>query len=382
MVPISYSVRNLRVRWKTTLMTASSFTLVVSALVLMLAFVRGVEKVCAQSGEPQNVVVLRKGSSDETFLKMDSSTVQQVESISGVAKSPDALPVASRELFMFVSHFSGNESDYNTHQVRGVLPAAFDVHTNVKFVEGGKFRRGVGELAIGRNVQRACGLSVGDELTIGRKPWRVAGIFDSAGSTFDSEIWCDIGELSSQFRREGAYSAVVIRTIGPEAAATLAEQLNNNRSIGVAAQTEPQYYRRQSEQTETIRNGAWIITVFMAIGAVFGVMNSMYAAIAQRTRDIAVLRVLGFKPREILIAFLLEALLIAGLGGGGGTALAYAANGMTHTTKIGWKSIEFAFTVDAHVLVAALACTCVMGALGGLLPAIAAMRVKPLEAMR
>jgi len=382
MVPVAYSVRNLRVRWKTTLTTASSFTLVVSALVLMLAFVRGVQRVCAISGEANNVVVLRQGSSDESFMKMDSNTVQQVESFAATAKDPDGLPLASRELFMFVSDFADRSGSAGTFQVRGVLPAAFKVHSEVKLVEGREMKRGIGEIVIGRGVHRQYKLSVGDELPIGRKTWRIAGIFDSGGSTFDSEIWCDISELASQFRREGVYSSVVIRTFGPREAVLLAEQLTANRSIGVDAQTEPAYYIRQAEQTQMIRNGVWVITVFMAVGAVFGVMNSMYAAVAQRTRDIAVLRVLGFARGEILVAFLIESLLIAAIGGSAGAAIAYAANGITHTAEIGWKTVEFAFTVDASVLIMASICTGLMGTLGGLFPAVTAMRVEPLEALR
>jgi ABC-type antimicrobial peptide transport system permease subunit len=187
--------------------------------------------------------------------------------------------------------------------------------------------------------------------------------------------------VASQFRREGVYSSVVLRTSGPHKAEELAQRLGGSRSVSVEAMTEPKYYQKQSEQTKIMQTAAWVIAWFMGVGAMFGVMNTMFAAIGQRTKDIAVLRIMGFESGDILLSFLLEAILIAAIGGLLGVALGAATNGLTRSAAIGARQIDFAFRVDAGIVTFAALFTFVMGALGGLLPALSAMRIKPLEAL-
>lgn len=382
MVPVSYNYRNLMVRWKTTLMTASGFTLVVAALVVMLAFINGIQKVCATSGEPENVIVLTKGNHDEVLSQVERNLVAQVENTTGVAQDSQGQPLASRELFMVVHHYSEKQHAFHFLQVRGVGGQAFKVHTQLSVVEGRMFRPSQSEVAIGRAVQREHGLAVGDVVELGRKRWRIAGVFEAGGSAFESEVWTDLPELANQFRREGVYSSVVLRTHDAEAARDLAERLTNSRSVSVEAQTEPKYYEKQGEQTKALQTAAWVIAWFMGIGAIFGVMNTMFAAIGQRIKDIAVLRIMGFQARDVLISFLLEAVLIAFIGGSLGLGLGYCANGITRSAPIGSRQIDFAFDVNANTVMVAAIFTGAMGILGGLLPALSAMRIKPLEALR
>jgi putative ABC transport system permease protein len=382
MVPVSYNYRNLMVRWKTTVMTAAGFTLVVAALVVMLAFINGIEKVCATSGEPENVIVLNKGNHDEVISQVERSLVGQVENTPGIAQDAQGEPLASRELFMVVHHYSEKQRAFHFLQVRGVQRQAFKVHTQLHLVEGRMFLPSQSEVAVGKAVQREHGLSVGDVLELGRKRWRIAGVFESGGSAFESEVWTDLTELANQFRREGVYSSLVLRTADAEAAKDLAERLTGSRSVSVEAQTEPKYYEKQGEQTRALQTAAWVIAWFMGIGAIFGVMNTMFAAIGQRIKDIAVLRIMGFQARDILLSFLLEAVLIAFLGGALGLALGYCANGITRSAPIGSRQIEFAFDVNGSTVLVAAVFTGIMGILGGLLPALSAMRIKPLEALR
>jgi putative ABC transport system permease protein len=382
MIPLSYSLRNLRVRWKTTLMTASGFTLVVAALVVMLAFIRGIEAACAVSGEPENVLLLAKGNHDEVLSRLDRPVVAQVENTRGVARDAANQPLASRELFLVVQHQDEQTGAYSFLQLRGVLPAAFHVHTIVRVRDGEAFRPGQGEVVIGKAVQRETGLQVGDLLEVGPRRWKVSGVFEANGSALESEVWADLDEVAGQFRREGAYTSVVLRAPDAGAAEELAGRLAASRSVSVEAVTETSYYRKQAEEGDIIKRAAWAIAWFMGVGAMFGVMNTMFAAIAQRTKDIAVLRLLGYEAVHILLSFLLEATLIAVLGGGVGLALGYAANGLTQSAAIGGRQIDFAFRVDATVVAFAAAFTVVLGALGGALPALSAMRVKPLEALR
>lgn len=381
MVPLSYNYRNLRVRWKTTLMTAGGFTLVVAALVVMLAFINGIESACATSGEAENVILLSKGNQDEVLSKMDRDLVAEVENSKGVVRDSAGRPIASRELFMVVHHRREGSGDFRFLQVRGVGPAAFRVHTQLHLIEGSTFRRGQSEIVIGKGVARENRFRIGDVLEMGRKSWKIVGVFASGGSAFESEVWCDLTELASQFRREGVYSSVILRAASPEAAEELAEQLGQSRSVSVESQTEPKYYEKQAEQTRILQTAAWVIAWFMGVGAIFGVMNTMFAAIGQRTKDIAVLRIMGFESRDILLSFMLEAILIALIGGALGLALGGTANGITRSTAVGARQIDFALRVDGNIIAFSAAFTVFMGILGGLLPALSAMRVKPLEAL-
>lgn len=382
MVPVSYSYRSLLVRWKTTLMTASGFTLVVAALVVMLAFVNGIQTICAVSGEPENILVLNKGSTDEVLSNMSRDLVARVENTKGVARDYSGQPIASRELFMVVNYFKKGSEDYTSLQVRGVLPVAYKAHTQLRVVEGEPFRPGQSEVLVGRSAQREHGMKLGDVIEMGRKRWRISGFFEANGSAFESEIWCDLNELASQFRREGVYSTVVLRAPSADLAIEMAQGLTDSRQMGVDAVTETVYYAKQAEQMAVLQTAAWGISGFMAVGAVFGVMNTMFAAISQRIKDIAVLRIMGFMSHEILLSFLLEALLIAAIGGSLGALLGYATNGLTQSTAIGTHTIEFAFKVDAPILIGAGVFSLIMGVAGGLIPAMSAMRVTPLEALR
>lgn len=383
MIPVSYNARNLIVRWKTTLMTASGFTLVVAALVVMLAFVEGVQQVCTTSGEPENVIVLAKGNNDEVFSQIDTRLASELENSKGVARGSDGTSLASREVFLVIHRKLDQEGVFKFLQIRGVQPVAFDVHTQVRIVEGSPLRASQSEVIIGKGVQREHQLKIGDEIEMGRKSWKVAGIFEAGGSAFESEVWANLSELSSQFRREGIYSAVVLRTDNPEAAIDLTDRLENSRSISCNPRVEPDYYAKQAEQTEMITSAAWIIAWFMGIGAIFGVMNTMFAAIGQRRKDIAVLRIIGFRPHEILISFLLEAILISIIGGGLGIALGMGVNGFSRSAAVGGvREMAFAFRVTEGSILFASGFTLAMGIAGGLLPALSVVRIQPLEALR
>ncbi|MBX7072177.1 MAG: ABC transporter permease [Pirellulales bacterium] len=381
MVPVSYNYRSLIVRWKTTLMTASGFTLVVGALIVMLAFINGIQEVCATSGEPENVVVLSKGAGDEILSQMDRGVISQLESTRGFAGPEGGRPLVSRELFVIANRFL-TKNDYAVLAVRGVVPAAFDVHSKVRFESGRRFRPGASEVVIGKGVAQSNQLKIGDSFTIGRKQWRVVGVFSAAGSALESEIWCDLSELASQFKREGLYTSVCMRAANPDEAVRLANSLTKSRRMNVEAQTETNYYAKQAEQTKFLESAAWVIAWFMGVGAIFGVMNTMYAAINQRIKDIAVMRIMGFQPREILLSFLTESILIAIVGGLLGAGVGYLVNGITQNTDIGARQVQFAFRVDLPTLLLAGTFSIVMGVAGGLFPALSAMRIKPIEALR
>lgn len=382
MVPFAYSYRNLLVRWKTTLMTAAGFTLVVAVLIVMLAFTNGVTAVCAVSGQAENVLCLNKGNIDEILSRIDVHTARELAAAQGVLCDDHGRPLASRELFMMITERDEATGKWEFVSVRGLYDTALEVHTRVRVSSGRMFKRHCRELVAGRQLARARGIRVGDQLSLGRMQWLVVGIFEAGGSAFESELWGDLDQLAGCFHREGTYTSVVLRTADPAAACQTIRSLQESRQVAVDASTEVDYYARQAEQTELLRNAAIVIGIFMAIGAALGVTNTMFAAIGARITDIAVLRVLGFSRVQVLAAFLLESQLIAVAGGSLGCLLGYALNGLTLEAAVGAKKVAFAFQIDASVLLAAAAFTLVMGLLGGLLPALSAMRVKPLESLR
>lgn len=382
MIPIRYNARNLVVRWKTTLMTAAGFTLVVSALVIMLAFIAGIQAVCTVSGDPRNVLVLAKGANDEVFSTIDSQTASEIENARGIAKDRRGQPLVSRELFMVVHRFIEAENVFKFLQIRGVQPAAYEVHDQVQVVEGRMPRANQSEILIGRAIVSEHKLGVGDQIEIGRKMWKVSGVFEASRSAFESEVWCDLSELASQFRREGIVSTIVIRTASSAGAVELTKRLMASRLTPCSAIPEQSYYAKQAESTQLMKTGAIVIAWFMGVGAVFGVMNTMFAAIGQRRKDIAVLRILGYQPHEIMISFLAEAMLIAFVGGALGISIGFLANGFTTSSAVAVREMQLAFKVDGSTVMIAATTTFFMGLFGGLLPALSVVRIKPLEALR
>ncbi len=443
-VPFSYNIRNLFVRWRITLMTALAFTLVVALMTVMLAFVNGMYKLTASSGVPGNVIVLADGATDELFSNLGFGDIKQLEFHPEIVKQ-DGKPLISWELYVVVNQpilvrkcpkcgelvrvnrFGEKLLEHGEPscpgsdlpitgtrgrrfiQVRGledpVISAA--VH-NLDLYEGGEWfspacvaplpggRSGqfAVQAVIGEGLARELGpdqgkksLEVGDVFDLGPNRWIVTGILRSAGSTFDSEVWTKF-QMAGELFGKNTYTTCVMRTEGPEQAAALAKDLKENfKSPAVNATPEPEYYASLNSTNEQFLGAILIVVAIMAIGGVFGIMNTMFAAIAQRTKDIGVLRILGFAPWQILVSFFLEAVLLAFLGGLLGCALGLLANGWTASSIIasgpgGGKSVVLKLVVDGPILLSGMVFSLVMGCLGGLLPALSAMRLKPLDAVR
>jgi putative ABC transport system permease protein len=382
MIPISYNLRNLVVRWKTTLMTGAGFTLVVAALIVMLAFYKGVQKACGVSGEPNNVLVLSKGYTDEILSELQHSELAPVLNAKGVLRGSDGRRLASRELYSVITTPNPLGDGYLMLEVRGVTPDAFKVHRQVRIAAGRMFEINRSEIVVGAAALKQHGLRLGSTLTMGHKVWRVVGVIEAEGAAFEAEIWCHLSEFASTFRRGGVCSSVVLRTHSPEAAERLVENLRKLTITPVEAMTEPAYYFRQARYAEPFQTAAFVIAVFMAFGVAFGVMTTMYAAVGQRRKEIAVMRLLGFGKGQILLSFLFEALLIAAFGGILGVAVGYATNGLTQHIELNGKEIAVAFQVDLQVILMAGYFALATGLLGGLLPARSAMKIAALEALR
>jgi ABC-type lipoprotein release transport system permease subunit len=418
-VPISYNLRNLRVRWKTTVLTALAFTVVVTLLIVMHAFATGVRRLSEGSGQPANVICLSDGASDEMYSSLPLSATSDLARQEGVQSTADGRPLCSREVFVLINQPMPPAEDerpkYHFIAIRGVeepdisaLVHGLELADGTWFSEAGvrasSPSEGGGvsapgqtlvEAVVGEGLARELGkdrgkesLEVGDVLSLGPRQWIVTGILRGAQTTFGSEVWAKPQKVGEIFNKEGLYTSIVLRADSPARAKQLAEQLSRDfRKSAVTATTEPEYFAKMAEVNEQLLGSIYLVASIMALGGVFGVMNTMFAAIRQRSTDIGVLRIVGFARWQVLASFLLEALLIAALGGLLGCALGYLVNGVNTNSMVGTggggvKRVSFPMIVDGNTLAAGVLFTLVMGVLGGLLPAVSAMRLKPLESLR
>lgn len=421
-VPSSYNVRNLMVRWKTTLMTALAFTLVVALMTVMLAFVNGMYQLTEQSGQPGNVIVLANGSTDEMFSTLNATDSGDIEREPGVRRDPDGSAWCSKEVLVVVNQPiqapEGEKPRRRFVQVRGIENPAISgkVH-GLALLPGGQWfsEGGVREAAetsgdqpkpvyiegvlgsgiagvIGNDRPQKKPLQVGETFPLGSRTWVVVGILDSAGSTFDSEIWGKRSFVGDAFGKKNSFSSYVLRAEGDDReldarAKALAESLKSYKGASLNAQPEKEYFARLGQTSRDFLAAIIVVAVVMAVGGIFGVMNTMFAAISQRIKDIGVLRILGYSRRQVLMSFLLESLVLALVGGILGCAIGYLADGWTAKSVIsagqgGVKSVVLKLVVSPTILTGGLLLSLVMGAIGGLLPAVSAMRLKALESLR
>jgi hypothetical protein len=418
-VPICYNLRSLYVRWRTTALTALGFTVVIALLIFMHAFAMGISKLSEKSSQPANVICLSDGSSDEAYSNLSLGDAAELALQRGVVRNPEGRPLCSREVYVFTNQeiptTAGERPKHRFLQIRGVEEPDVSAQVHGLVLVAGKWFSAAGvrqpsaselivsgaspyarvEAIIGESLANEMGrdlgkpsLEPGDVLTIGPRDWLVVGIMRGAETTFGSEVWAKRQIVGEVFKKQDRYTSVVLRAESPAAAKELAERLSHDfKKSAVSAQTEPDYFSKMGEANKELLGSIYFVSSIMALGGVFGVMNTMFAAIRQRTKDIGLLRVLGFARWQVLVSFLLESLLIAALGGLLGCGLGYLANGVTTSSVVdtnggGMKRVSFQMIVEANTLAAAVLFTLVMGLLGGLLPALSAMRVKPLESLR
>jgi ABC-type lipoprotein release transport system permease subunit len=416
-VPLRYNLRNLMVRWKTTLVTALAFTAVVALLVVMLAFVTGMYKLTEQTGNPANVLILSDGATDEIMSSIPSDdTVDTLgEDIKkNLATDAGGRYLVSREVFVVANQpLEGSPGGRQRRyvQMRGIEDAdlARQVH-DIQLYPGGRWFENSGfrsrprpdgkpgretlyEVVVGEAIAREFAadkgkevLEPGDVLTIGPVNWVVIGIMKTAGSTFGSELWALAPRVQELFNKN-TYTSITGRTRDPALAQVAAELLKKNKSLAVTAQPEKEYYAKLTETNKQFLFAAIFVGAVMALGGLLGVMNTMFAAISQRTKDIGVLRILGYTRRQVLVSFLLESLVIGLLGGLLGCALGFLVDGRSAASTLssgmgGGKSVVLQMVVDADTVGLGLVFTLFMATLGGLVPALSAMRLRPLESMR
>ncbi len=352
----------------------------------VLSIGEGFKKAMAEVGDPQTVMVMRAGSDTEMTSGFGGDTTRLILDTPGIARD-DSGPIASPELFVIVGHPSKKDPSDANVPLRGVSGTALKVRPNVKIVEGRMFTEGTNEIVVGRAASNQfAGLTVGSSTRWGQNTWQVVGIFDARGSAAESEIWCDAKVLQGAYRRGNSYQSVYVRLERVEGFQAFKDALTANPQLSVTAIREPDYFAAQSEVLHTIiRTIGYIIAGLMGIGAIFGAVNTMYTAVASRTREIATLRALGFRSFPVVFSVLTEAVVLALIGCAIGGLAAWLAFDGYQTSTMNFQSftqVAFTFAVTPSLLIQALAYSVAMGLLGGLLPAWRAARMPVVTALR
>lgn len=358
---------------------------VVIVFVATLSIAQGFRAAMTVAGDPATAIVLRAGSDTEMSSIITRPNVQIVKDAPGVSRAGG--PLASAELFVIVNHPKSSTGTDANVPLRGVEAAAFDVRDEVRMVEGRRFETGRNEIIVGRAAARQfAGLDVGRSVRWGENTWTVVGIFEANGGIPESEIWCDAGVLQPAYRRGNTYQAVYAKLDSPEAFQTFKDALTSDPRLDVQVVRETDYYAEQSTVlTQLISTLGFAIAGLMGIGAVFGAVNTMYSAVATRTREIATLRALGFGGGPVVISVLAESAALALVGGALGGLAAWAIFDGYQTATMNWQSfsqVAFAFRVTPRLLVQGLLYAFAMGLMGGLLPAIRAARLPVVTALR
>jgi len=383
-IPLKYNIRSLLVRRVSTAMTAGGIALVVAVFVIVMAMVAGLGSAISDTGSPDNVVVVRKGSTTETSSAVQLDQFDALKFLPQIKRDADGNPLASPELpVQVLMQRSGGASDNVV--VRGVLPVALQVHQNVHLIEGRMFKPALNEVIVGKAlVGRYANTGVGSTMHFGRGNWRVVGIFDAGGSSFESEVWADIHNVQDDTQRGAYYACARLKMLAGTDVDALIRRIADDPRINLQAQTETDYYKDQSVVANQLRALGMIVAIIMGIGAVFAAMNTMYAAVSARTTEIGTLRALGFRPGAVLGSFLLESLALAVAAGVLGVILALPINGFSTSfgNFVTFSTMAFAFRVTPAVMLQALLFAAVMGVLGGWLPARQAMKMQVVEALR
>jgi len=381
-IPLAYNLRNLSVRKTTTLMTALGIALTVAVLLAILALANGLRLTLATSADPLHVIVLRKGAESELTSLFQRTQYQDLKFKPGIAPGRDGQPLVSLEVITVVN--LGNVDGANANvTVRGLMPAGIEMRHQT-LTRGSWFRPGLRQVVVGKSVAgRYPDTQLGKKVHIGRSDWQIVGVFDAGRGAQDSEIWADLNEMAADLLRADTLSSALIQAADVVSAKALANDINADQRLELHAESEKEYYDLQTAQAEPIEFTGFFVAIIMAVGSAFAAMNTMYAMVARRAREIGTLRVLGFSRFSILASFFVEALLLSGLGGVLGCLLVMPLNGLT--TAIGnsnFAELAFDFRVTPQIMLAGIVFAIALGSAGGLFPAFSAARKEILTALR
>ena len=383
-IPLKYNVRSLLVRRISTAMTGGGIALVVAVFVIVMALVAGLNAAISDTGDPDNLIVLRKGATTETYSAVQIDQFDAMKFLPQIRREPDGTVDASPELPVqaLMERTAGGRDNI---VIRGVLPVALKVHQKVRISEGRMFNPSVNEVVVGKGLTgHYKNMQLGSTLHFGRGNWKVVGIMTADGGSFESEVWGDIHNVQDDAQRGAYYADVRLKLAQGADSAALITRLADDPRINLQGETETEYYKDQAVVANQMRALGMIVAVIMAVGAIFGAMNTMYAAVSSRTTEIGTLRALGFAPMAVMTSFLLESLVLAVAAGAIGILLAMPINGLSTTfgNFVTFSTLAFSFHVTFAIVIQALLFAAVMGVVGGWLPARQAMKMAVVDALR
>jgi putative ABC transport system permease protein len=392
-IPISYNIRNLILRKGLTVMTALGIALTVTTAIFLMALVAGLNRAFVSSGSKLNVLVLRKGSESELTGGFDASLFPTLKTLPGIVKDSHGEPMASAEWNVVIVLPRKDGTGEVNVTVRGMMPDGLEMRQmpgpdgkpSVKLIAGDWFHTGQREVVVSKSVRdRFTHANLGDTMEFGKGAWKVVGIFDAGGSAYESEVWGDVNQMASDFDRQGAFSSAYLRATDAITAQALVNRVSDDQRLKLDGLIENDYYAKQTSSGTPIKVIGWVVGIIMAVGSIFAAMNTMYAAVAYRGREIATLRVIGFSRPAILTSFVLESLMLALLGALVGIVLMLPFNGMQTGTSNGvtFSEVVFALRITPQVTLYAVVFALVMGLIGGLAPAWHAARQNILNALR
>ena len=384
-IPISYNVRNLKLRKGLTIMTALGIALTVTTAIFLMALLAGLHRAFVSSGDSRNVLVLRKGSEAELSGGFDATLFPTLTTLPGIAKDSKGQPMASGEwVVVIVLPRKDGTGEVNV-TVRGMMQDGLELRPSAKLVAGRWFQSGQREVVVSKSIRdRFSHANIGDTMEFGKGEWTVVGVFDAGGSAYESEIWGDVNQMASDFDRQGGFASAYLHATDAVAADALKNRVSDDQRLKLEGTLETDYYSKQTSSGAPIKYIGIVVAVIMAIGSSFAAMNTMYAAVAYRGREIATLRVLGFSRPAILTSFVLESLMIALLGAALGILLMLPFNGWETGTSnaVTFSEVVFSLQITWAVAGAALAFALIMGLLGGMAPAWHAARQNILAGLR
>jgi putative ABC transport system permease protein len=385
-IPIVYNIRSVRARWTSTIVAVLGIAGTVGVFIAMLSLARGFQATLVASGSPDNALILRAGATSEMTSGVPLDSVKIIQDAPGIARGANGPMVTPEAVLMAPIPLLTTGTEANV-ELRGVSPNVLEIRKQVKIVQGRMFRAGLAEVVVGKNANTTySGLSLGQSIALGTVRWQVVGIFDAGGSSFDSEVWGDAHLLSAAYSRpDNSFQSVTVHLTTPDALGQLKDSVTTDPRLNVDVMREIDYYAKQSTSLTTLitRLGGFVAMI-MAIGAVFGALNTMYSAVADRGREIATMRALGFGGPAVVFSFLIEALLISFVGGVLGCLAVLRLNGLT-TSTINFQTfsnLAFAFKVTPDLLVMGVVFALAMGVFGGIFPAIRAASLPVATALR
>lgn len=383
-LPLRYSFRNVLIRWRSTIATVLGIALVVFVFVLLQSLAAGIEKSSGNTGDPRNIMIVRKGSTAESASLISRENLREIQYFEEIARNERNEPLISADVLVLANLPRVDGSGEANVLLRGISARGVELRPQVKLIAGRWFTPGKREIVVSsRMAKRFANFGIGQSFKAGTASLTVVGWLDGGGSAFDSECWMDADECRSLFERD-LYSSFLVRPVDEAAGAKLLARIEADRRFKLKAEKEVAYYQKQTMTAAPIKWLGGFLAIMMSVGAVFAAMNTMYASIGARTREIGTLRVLGFRRRSVVMALLIEGALLALIGGIVGCAIAYLWNGYT-TATMGFETfseIVFEFTVTPRLMVEGLLFAVVVGLMGSFLPSVRASRLPVIDALK